>query len=75
MPDTKIHRKDEQIIDFIISMFSEKEQDGEHVLDAAKRNKVRSIFVTGRDGLTPYEAAVMLVQEARTLVQVRALLI
>ncbi|XP_046614510.1 DNA polymerase theta [Neodiprion virginianus] len=48
---------------------SEKEQDGEHVLDAAKRNKVRSIFVTGRDGLTPYQAAVLLVQEARTLVQ------
>ncbi|XP_046737079.1 DNA polymerase theta [Diprion similis] len=48
---------------------SEKEQDGEHILDAAKRNKVRSIFVTGRDGLTPYQAAVLLVQEARTLVQ------
>lgn len=52
-------------------LFSEKEQDGEHVIDAARRNKVRSIFVTGRDGLTPYQAAVLLVQEARTLVQVR----
>ncbi|XP_048512661.1 DNA polymerase theta isoform X2 [Athalia rosae] len=48
---------------------SEKEQDGEHMLETAKRNKVRSIFITGRDGLTPYQAAVMLVQEARTLVQ------
>ena len=48
---------------------SEKEQMGEHVVEAKKRNKVRSIFVTGRDGLTPRDAAVILVREARTLVQ------
>ncbi|XP_076234404.1 DNA polymerase theta [Calliopsis andreniformis] len=48
---------------------SEKEQDGEHESEAIKRNKIRTIFVTGKDGLTTYEAAVMLVHEARALVQ------
>ena len=49
---------------------SEKEQDGEHESEAIKRNKMRTVFVTGKDGLTPHEAAMMLVHEARTLVQV-----
>lgn len=31
---------------------------------------MRTVFVTGKDGLTPREAAIMLVHEARTLVQV-----
>ncbi|CAL7951362.1 unnamed protein product [Xylocopa violacea] len=48
---------------------SEKEQDGERESEAVKRNKMRSVFVTGKDGLTPHEAAVMLVHEARVLVQ------
>jgi len=33
---------------------------------------MRTVFVTGRDGLTPQQAAVLLVQEARVLVQVRS---
>ncbi|XP_034941066.1 DNA polymerase theta [Chelonus insularis] len=48
---------------------SEKEQDGEHENDAVRRNKMRTVFVTGKDGLTPREAAKMLVKEARSLVQ------
>ncbi|XP_076224101.1 DNA polymerase theta isoform X2 [Nomia melanderi] len=48
---------------------SEKEQDGEHESEALKRNKMRTVFVTGKDGLTPHEAALMLVQEARLLVK------
>ncbi|KAG6796385.1 DNA polymerase theta isoform X1 [Apis mellifera caucasica] len=48
---------------------SEKEHDGEHESEAIKRNKMRTVFVTGKDGLTPHEAAIMLVQEARILVQ------
>nr|XP_033330017.1 DNA polymerase theta isoform X2 [Megalopta genalis] len=48
---------------------SEKEHDGEHESEAVKRNKIRTVFVTGRDGMTPHEAAIMLVQEARLLVQ------
>ncbi|XP_076390192.1 DNA polymerase theta isoform X3 [Megachile rotundata] len=48
---------------------SGKEHDGEDESEAIKRNKMRTVFVTGRDGLTPHEAAVMLVQEARALVR------
>lgn len=49
---------------------SEKDQEGEYALDTEKRNKLRTVFVTGRDGLTPQQAAILLVQEARMLVQV-----
>ncbi|EFN66768.1 ATP-dependent DNA helicase HEL308 [Camponotus floridanus] len=48
---------------------SEKEYEGEYAFEAEKRNKMRTVFVTGRDGLTPQQAAVLLVQEARVLVQ------
>ncbi|KAG7210234.1 hypothetical protein KM043_011783 [Ampulex compressa] len=48
---------------------SVKEQIGEHESETVKRNKIRTVFVTGRDGLTPHEAAVMLIKEARILVQ------
>ncbi|KOC62928.1 DNA polymerase theta [Habropoda laboriosa] len=48
---------------------SEKEYDGEHESEAVKRNKMRTVFVTGKDGLTTHEAAIMLVHEARALVQ------
>ncbi|XP_071632237.1 DNA polymerase theta isoform X1 [Temnothorax longispinosus] len=48
---------------------SEKECEGEYALEVEKRNKMRTVFVTGRDGLTPQQAAVLLVQEARTLIQ------
>lgn len=51
--------------------FSEKEYEGEYALEAEKRNKIRTVFVTGRDGLTPQQAAILLVQEARMFVQVR----
>lgn len=49
---------------------SEKEHDGEHELEAITRNKMRTVFVTGKDGLTPHEAATLLVKEARVLIQV-----
>ncbi|XP_044010406.1 DNA polymerase theta [Aphidius gifuensis] len=48
---------------------SEKDYNNEHEYDLVKRNKMRSVFVTGKDGLTPREAAVMLVKEARELVK------
>ncbi|XP_043272294.1 DNA polymerase theta [Venturia canescens] len=48
---------------------SGKEYNGEDKFDAAKRNKIRSVFVTGRDGLTIHEAAIILVTEARTFLQ------
>ncbi|KAL6260260.1 hypothetical protein P5V15_007793 [Pogonomyrmex californicus] len=48
---------------------SEKECEGEYAFEVEKRNKMRTVFVTGRDGLTPQQAAILLVQEARSLVQ------
>ncbi|XP_017770850.1 PREDICTED: DNA polymerase theta [Nicrophorus vespilloides] len=48
---------------------SEKERDGESELDAKKRNKVRAIWVTGKQGLTEREAALMLINDARTYLQ------
>ncbi|KAL0124938.1 hypothetical protein PUN28_006657 [Cardiocondyla obscurior] len=48
---------------------SEKEYEGEYAFQMEKRNKIRTVFVTGRDGLTPQQAAVLLVQEARMLIQ------
>ncbi|XP_032671376.1 DNA polymerase theta isoform X2 [Odontomachus brunneus] len=48
---------------------SEKDYEGEYALETEKRNKIRTVFVTGRDGLTPQQAAILLVQEARMLVQ------
>lgn len=50
--------------------FSEKECEGEYAFEVEKRNKMRTVFITGRDGLTPQQAAVLLVQEARMLIQV-----
>lgn len=54
--------------------FSEKECEGEYAFDVEKRNKMRTVFVTGRDGLTPQQAAILLVQEARMLIQVDIIL-
>ncbi|EGI59836.1 PREDICTED: DNA polymerase theta [Acromyrmex echinatior] len=48
---------------------SEKEYEGEYAFDVEKRNKMRTVFVTGRDGLTPQQAAILLIQEARSLIQ------
>ncbi|XP_063984918.1 DNA polymerase theta [Diachasmimorpha longicaudata] len=48
---------------------SERNQLGEDGLDAERRRQMRTIFVTGRDGLTPREAAVLIVKEARVMVQ------
>ncbi|KYM80156.1 Helicase POLQ-like protein [Atta colombica] len=48
---------------------SEKECEGEYAFDVEKRNKMRTVFVTGRDGLTPQQAAILLIQEARMLIQ------
>lgn len=51
-------------------VFSEKECEGEYAFEVEKRNKMRTVFITGRDGLTPQQAAILLVQEARMLIQV-----
>lgn len=44
---------------------SEKEREGETKYEAEQRNKVRTIWVTGKQGLTEKEAAEMLIVDAR----------
>ncbi|KAF5305477.1 hypothetical protein FQA39_LY01568 [Lamprigera yunnana] len=44
---------------------SEKGREGECEYDVNKRNKMRTIWITGREGLTASEAAGILVKEAR----------
>lgn len=61
-------------LDIFRVRFSEKECEGEYALEVEKRNKMRTVFITGRDGLTPQQAAVLLVQEARMLIQVYIIL-
>lgn len=45
--------------------FDVKKRDGETNYDAEQRNKHRLLFVTGRAGLTPTEAAKLIIDEAR----------
>ncbi|KAI4459694.1 dna polymerase i [Holotrichia oblita] len=44
---------------------SEKEREGETKYEAEQRNKVRTIWVTGKQGLTEKEAAEMIIIDAR----------
>ncbi|KRT83324.1 hypothetical protein AMK59_4695, partial [Oryctes borbonicus] len=44
---------------------SEKEREGETKYEAEQRNKIRTIWVTGKRGLTEKEAAEMLILDAR----------
>lgn len=45
--------------------FDSKQRDGENKYDAEERNKERSLFVTGKSGLSVKEAAKMIIQDAR----------
>lgn len=45
--------------------FDSRERDGENKYDADQRNKERSLFVTGKSGLSVTEAAKMIIQDAR----------
>lgn len=39
--------------------------------EMAEKQKMKTIFITGRDGLTAKQASAILIQEARDLIQVR----
>lgn len=45
--------------------FDAKRRDGESEFEAAQRNKVRCLYVTGRTGLTIREAAKLMIEDAR----------
>lgn len=49
--------------------FDSKKRDGESNYEAEQRNKERSLFVTGKSGLSVKEAAGQIVQEARTYLE------
>ena len=49
---------------------SKKRAEGETAWEAAERRKSRCIWVAGQKGLTENEAAIMIIEEARKLVQV-----
>ncbi|XP_047120493.1 DNA polymerase theta [Schistocerca piceifrons] len=48
---------------------SSKELDGESSFETAKRNEMKSVWITGRRGLTEREAATLLIKEARFMLQ------
>lgn len=49
--------------------FDAKRRDGETDFEAAQRNKVRFLYVTGRAGLTIREAAKLMVEDARRFLE------
>ena len=48
---------------------SKKKQATETEWEAEERRKTRCIFLTGRKGVTEYEAAIVIIDEAKTLIQ------
>ncbi|XP_022909191.2 DNA polymerase theta [Onthophagus taurus] len=59
----------ENILHKVMPFESEKEREGESKFDVDKRNKIRSVWITGKRGLTEKEAAEMLVNDARRFIE------
>ncbi|KAJ8675482.1 hypothetical protein QAD02_011268 [Eretmocerus hayati] len=59
----------EEALNKALPFESEKDFDGGNEAEVAKRAKMRSVFITGKDGLTAQEAAVIVIREARALVK------
>ncbi len=55
-----------------VCIYSKKRAEGETAWEAAERRKSRCIWVAGQKGLTENEAAIMIIEEARKLVQVHS---
>lgn len=55
----------ENILHKVVPFESGKEREGESEYDASKRNKIRGVWITGKEGLTEREAAIMLIEDAR----------
>ena len=59
-----------RIVIFYLKLFcSNKRQDTETEWEAAERRKTRCIFLTGRKGVTENEAAQIIIEEAKALIQ------
>ncbi|XP_011500903.1 PREDICTED: DNA polymerase theta-like [Ceratosolen solmsi marchali] len=59
----------EEALNKALPFESEKNFDGEKMTEIVQRTKMRTVFITGKDGLTAREAAQIVVNEARVLVQ------
>ncbi|XP_058794541.1 DNA polymerase theta [Phymastichus coffea] len=59
----------EEALNKALPFESEKDFDGETEAEIAKKTKMRTVFITGKDGLTAHEAADLVIREARTLLQ------
>ncbi|XP_052859844.1 DNA polymerase theta [Anopheles cruzii] len=59
----------EQILFNCTSFDTDRVRDGEHESEAARRRQLRNLFLTGRTGMTVPEATRLLIQEARTFLQ------
>uniref|UniRef100_A0AAG5DAB0 DNA polymerase theta n=1 Tax=Anopheles atroparvus TaxID=41427 RepID=A0AAG5DAB0_ANOAO len=59
----------EQILYNRTSFEAERLRDDENEYDAARRKNLRNLYLTGRAGVTVEEAARLLIQEARTFLQ------
>ncbi|XP_031783753.1 DNA polymerase theta isoform X2 [Nasonia vitripennis] len=59
----------EEALNKALPFESEKDFDGDNEAEVAKRTKMRTVFITGKDGMTAREAAVIVIKEARALVK------
>ena len=50
-----------------------REQEGECAHDAQVRRQLKTLYVTGQEGLTERQAAEAIIQEARKLIEVSQL--
>lgn len=55
----------ENILYMAVPFESEKKRDGETDYEAKERNKFKTVWVCGKDGLTEREAAILLISDAR----------
>lgn len=60
---------------YLFFLCSEKDFDGDNEAEIAKKTKMRTVFITGKDGMTAHEAACVVIKEARALVKVKTFFI
>lgn len=59
----------ENALNSAIPFQSDKVREGENVFEANRRNNLKRIWITGKDGVSAKEAAELLILEARTYLQ------
>ncbi|XP_023248277.1 DNA polymerase theta [Copidosoma floridanum] len=59
----------EEALNKALPFESKKDFDGGNEMEIEKRTKMRTVFITGKDGLTAREAALIVIKEARVLLK------